>query len=56
MSGPTRLEGELSTLGHSFAFNFKVKEEILMEREEGRQHLIPGAESFVSPTGDFPAS
>lgn len=55
MSGPTFLEGELSTLGHSFAFNFKVEEEILMKSEDGRQHLIPGPESLVSPTGDFTA-
>lgn len=47
---------ELSTLGHSIAFNFKVKGEILIKREEGKQQLIPGAEALVSPTGDFTPS
>lgn len=53
MSGPRSLEGELSTLGHSLTFNFKVKEEILIKGEESRQQLIPGPEPLVSPTGDF---
>lgn len=34
---PTRLEGELSILGHSFAFNFKVEGEILLKGDEERQ-------------------
>lgn len=53
MSGPTSLEGELSTSDHSFTFNFKVKEEILMKMEEARQQLIPRPEPLVSPAGDF---
>lgn len=35
---PTCLKGELSTLGHLFAFNFKVEGAFLMKGEDKRQH------------------
>lgn len=35
---PPCLEGELSTLGCSFTFNFKVEREVLMRGEDERQH------------------
>lgn len=35
---PTCFQGELSTLGYSFAFDLKVEEEILMKGEDERHH------------------